>query len=122
MTKRIKMRMAAIMLAVVSLVTFSATGAWAFYTSGGCSATGITMNVTNYSKGSGQEYHIYAKSTNTSQYRFIKVFLAGSQVASGNYSVETYQYKSNPTANYTATAVIYDNDPDGGSRQCSYVS
>jgi len=119
---KIKTRIAAALLAVTAAAGISATPAFAFYKSGGCSTTAGTLTVTNYSKGSGQEYHIYAKVTNTKQYNGIKIFLAGSQIATGSGSKELYYYKSNPTASYTTTVYFYDKDPDGGLKQCSYVS
>ena len=115
-------RLVATLIATMAILGFTATNAFAFYTSGGCSTTVGTMNVTNYSKGSGQEYHIAARVTDTQNYNLIKIYLAGSLARTAYGTAEVFVVKSNPTANYTATAQFYSRDPDGGYRSCSYVS
>jgi hypothetical protein len=99
-------------LGAVALV---ANPAAAFYISGGCSYGPNTLNVTNYSKGSGQEIHWATHST----WNVWKVEVNGVRQAS---KTEGYVYFANPTASYPVKASWYYPDPDGGTRSCTYWS
>lgn len=114
-------RAIAAVLTTIALVVFSANGAWAFYTSGGCGTAAGYLSVSNYSKGTGQEYH-WSTHPKSSYWNFNKLYFAGSFVSKGSGVREGYIFRSNPTANYTTTVQFFAADPDGGMIQCSYVS
>lgn len=99
----------------VALVALVANPAAAFYLSGGCSYRTNTLTVSNYSKGSGQEYHWATRST----LAVARVQVNGVRQAS---KVEGFVYFSNPTATYPIKATWYDADPDGGVHSCTYWS
>jgi hypothetical protein len=121
MTNKMKKRIAAIGVATMVSLGFGVGAANAFYTSGGCGTSVGYLNVSNYSKGSGQEYH-WSTHPKSSYWSFNKLYFAGSFVSKGSGVREGYIYRSNPTASYTTTVQFFAADPDGGMIQCSYVS
>lgn len=116
--KNLKTRAVLAAAGAITIVGLVANPAAAFYNSTSCSASGNVATLTNYSKGSGQEYHW--STTSVSGWRGgTRIYVNGVQVASGGSTTEGFRYYSSATASYTWKFMWWASDPDAGTVSCS---
>lgn len=122
--KNLKVRAALAMAGAITIIGLAANPAAAFYATGSCNAYGTfgtkigTLSFTNYSKGSGQEYHWSVTSVN-SYWKAARVYVSGAEVWRGSAPAQGYKSMPSPTYSYTLKAEWRAADGELGMVSCS---